>query len=217
MRLLSGERYKWVVVGLMWLVTTLNYVDRMTIFTVFPLIKREMGISDIVLALLGSTFLWAYGVFSPLGGYLGDRFSRKGVIIGSLVIFSLVTFATGYAHTGRQLILLRVFLGLSEAIFLPTALSHIASFHSVSTRSLANAICLTGFSVGAGIGGFYGGYMGDHYTWRMGFYILGVVGILVALMLVAFLHDNPITMAERRTQGGRRSRRSGSIGRLWLF
>jgi len=202
MRLLSGERYKWVVVGLLWLVTTLNYVDRMTIFTVFPLIKREMGISDIVLALLGSTFLWAYGIFSPLGGYLGDRFSRKGVIIGSLVIFSLVTFATGYAHTGRQLIVLRVFLGLSEAIFLPTALSHIASFHSVSTRSLANAICLTGFSVGAGVGGFYGGYMGDHYSWRTGFYILGVVGIFVALILVALLHDNPITMAERRTQGG---------------
>jgi MFS family permease len=200
MKLFSGERYKWVVVGLLWLVTTLNYVDRMTIFTVFPLIKREMGISDIVLALLGSTFLWAYGVCSPLGGYLGDRFSRKQVIIGSLVIFSLVTFATGYAQTGRQLIVLRVFLGLSEAIFLPTALSHIASFHSASTRSLANAICLTGFSVGAGVGGFYGGYMGDHYSWRTGFYILGVVGIFVALILVALLHDNPDTMAERRAQ-----------------
>jgi MFS family permease len=201
MRLTSDGHYKWVVVGLLWLVACLNYIDRMTIFTVFPLLKREMGVSDIVLALLGSTFLWAYGACSPLGGYLGDRFSRKQVIIWSLVIFSLVTFATGRVHSGRQLITLRVLLGLSEAIFLPTALGHIASFHSKSTRSLANAICLTGLPVGAGVGGFYGGYMGDHYSWRMGFYILGVVGILVALLLIAFLCDNPATTAERRTQG----------------
>jgi predicted MFS family arabinose efflux permease len=201
MRLTTGGYYKWIVVALLWLVTCLNYTDRMTIFSVFPLIKKEMGVSDIVLALLGSTFLWAYGACSPLGGYLGDRFSRKRVIIWSLLIFSLVTFATGLAHSGRQLITLRLFLGLSEAIFLPTALAHIASFHSASTRSLANAICLTGLPVGAGIGGFYGGYMGDHYSWRTGFYILGVVGILVALILLAFLRDNPATTAERRAQG----------------
>jgi MFS family permease len=201
MRLFSDERYKWVVVGLLWLVTTLNYVDRMTIFTVFPLIKREMGISDIVLALLSSTVLWAYGIFSPLGGYLGDRFSRKGVIIWSLVIFSVITFSTGFAHSGRQLIALRVLLGLSEAIFLPTALAHIASFHSVSTRSLANAICLTGFSVGAGVGGFYGGYMGEHHSWRTGFYILGFVGIFLALILVALLRNNPLTMAGHSKEG----------------
>jgi MFS transporter, Spinster family, sphingosine-1-phosphate transporter len=190
MRLSCGSHYKWIVVGLLWLVACLNYTDRMTIFSVFPLIKKEMGASDIALALLGSTFLWAYGACSPLGGYLGDRFSRKQVIIWSLLIFSLVTFATGLADSGRQLIALRVFLGVSEAIFLPAALAHVASFHSDSTRSLANAICLTGLTVGAGVGGFYGGYVGDHYSWRTGFFILGVVGLLVALILIAFLRDS---------------------------
>ena len=72
-RLTSGGYYKWIVVALLWLVTSLNYTDRMTIFSVFPLIKKEMGVSDIVLALLGSTFLWAYGACSPLGGYLGAK------------------------------------------------------------------------------------------------------------------------------------------------
>src|SRR5208283_5072762 len=100
-------------------------------------------------------------------------------IIWSLVIFSFVTFATGFAHSGLQLIGFRILLGFSEAIFLPTALAHIATFHSDSTRSLANAIALTGFPVGAGIGGFYGGFMGDHYSWRTGFYILGIVGLIV--------------------------------------
>jgi MFS family permease len=204
MRLTSDGHYKWVVVALLWLVACLNYVDRMTIFSVFPLIKREMGLSDIMLGLLGSTFLWAYGACSPLGGYLGDRFSRKRVIISSLVIFSLVTFATGLGQTGRQLIALRVLLGVSEAIFLPTALAHIASFHSESTRSLANAIALTGLSVGAGVGGFYGGYMGDHYSWRTGFFILGIVGVFVALILVACLRDPATAVVkpgERQTEG----------------
>jgi len=204
MRLTSDGYYKWVVVGLLWLVACLNYVDRMTIFSVFPLIKREMRLSDIVLALLGSTFLWAYGACSPLGGYLGDRFSRKRVIVWSLVIFSLVTFATGLAQSGRQMLALRVFLGVSEAIFLPTALAHIASFHSEATRSLANAIALTGLTVGAGVGGFYGGYMGDHYSWRTGFFILGVVGVLVAVILIAYLRDHaaaPVKPVARQTEG----------------
>ena len=186
----NSNRYaKWVVVFLLFLVAALNYADRMAIYGVLPLLKKEMGVSDIVLALLGSTFLWTYAGSSPLGGYLGDRFNRKLVIICSLAIFSLVTFATGIAHTGLQLIVFRILLGVSEAIFLPTALAHIATFHSDSTRSLANALALSGFSVGAGIGGFFGGYMGDHYSWRSAFYILGAVGAAVALILVVYLPD----------------------------
>jgi predicted MFS family arabinose efflux permease len=191
---------KWVVVVLLWLVATLNYADRMSIFSVFPLLKKEMGVSDLVLALLGSSFLWVYGFSSPLGGFVGDRFNRKQAIIWSLLIFSFVTFATGFAHSGLQLIGFRILLGLSEAIFLPTALAHIATFHTDSTRSLANAIALTGFPVGAGIGGFYGGFMGDHYSWRAGFYILGIVGLVVALVLVAFLPNLPASMVESRPQ-----------------
>ena len=193
----NSNRYSpWVVVGLLCVVATLNYADRMTIFSVFPLLKKEMGVSDLVLALLGSTFLWVYGASSPLGGYIGDRFNRKWAIICSVVIFSFVTFATGFAHSGLQLIVFRILLGVSEAIFLPTALAHLTTFHSDSTRSLANAITLTGFPVGAGLGGFYGGYMGDHYSWRTGFYLLGIVGLGVALILVAFLPNQPVATDE---------------------
>jgi len=182
---------KWIVVGLLFLVAALNYADWMAIFSVFPLLKKEMGVSDLVLSMLGSSFLWVYGASSPLGGFIGDRFNRKQAIIWSLAIFSVVTFASGFAQTGLQFILFRVLLGFSEAIFLPTALAHIATFHSDSTRSLANAIALAGFPVGAGIGGFYGGYMGDHYSWRAGFYVLGIVGLVVALILVVFLPGHP--------------------------
>ena len=122
--------YKWVAAGVIWLIAALNYADRMTIFSVFPVLKHELGFSDITLALLGSTFLWTYAFCSPIGGYLGDRFSRRGIILTSLVLFSLVTFATGLVHSQVQLIGLRCLLGLSEAIFLPPALAYVAGFHS---------------------------------------------------------------------------------------
>jgi MFS family permease len=178
----SSGKYKWVVVAIIWLIACLNYTDRMTIFSVFPVLKREMALSDVALALLGSSFLWVYGFFSPIGGYLGDRFSRKPVILLSLLIFSLVTFATGLARTGTQLIALRCLLGLSEAIFLPPALAYIANFHSDRTRSFANSIALSGLTTGAGLGSWYGGYMTEHYTWRIGFFALGFAGILVAMI-----------------------------------
>ncbi len=187
-----NPHYKWVVVGVMWLIACLNYTDRMTIFSVFPVLQKQMGLSNIGLALLGSSFLWVYAVFSPVGGYLGDRFPRRRVILGSLVLFSIVTFATGLARTGNELLALRCFLGVSEAVFLPPALAYIASYHFDSTRSLANSIALSGLTAGAGLGSWYGGFMTEHYSWRIGFFLLGGVGMLVAVISTLVLRPDAL-------------------------
>lgn len=192
----SNPSYKWVVVGVMWLIACLNYTDRMTIFSVFPVLKNEMGLTDIGLALIGSSFLWVYAVFSPVGGYLGDRFPRRRVILGSLVLFSLITFATGLARTGNELVALRCLLGVSEAVFLPPALAYIASYHFDRTRSLANSIALSGLTAGAGLGSWYGGFMTEHYSWRIGFFLLGGIGLLTAVVSMLVLRpDTPVTLA----------------------
>jgi|HubBroStandDraft_4_1064222.scaffolds.fasta_scaffold12690_2 MFS family permease len=190
--------YKWVVVAVMWFIACMNYTDRMTVFSVLPVLKREMGFTDIALSLLGSTFLWVYGICSPVGGYLGDRFSRRRVILASLVLFSLITFATGLTRTPGQMIGLRCLLGVSEAIFLPPALAYIASFHSDRTRSLANSIALTGLTAGAGFGSWYGGYMSEHYSWRMGFFGLGAVGIIVAILAAIILRPDHVAIAREQ-------------------
>ncbi len=184
--------YKWVVVGVIWLIAMLNYADRMVIFSVFPLLKREMGFSDVGLALLGSTFLWTYAICSPLGGYLGDRFPRRRVILSSLLIFTCITSAMGLAHGIHQMLALRCLLGLSEALFLPPALAYIATFHTERTRSLANSIALTGLTTGTGVGSWYGGYMSEHYTWRMGFFGLGAAGLAVALVARLLLRKDSL-------------------------
>jgi MFS family permease len=193
---------KWVVVGLVWIVTCLNYMDRMTLFAIFPILHKQMGLSNVALAMLGSVFLWAYGLSSPIGGYLGDRFNRKTVILSSLAIFSFVTFITGLSQNWTELVTLRIFLGVSESLFLPAALAHIASFHTNATRSMANALALTALPAGAGLGGFYGGFMAEHYSWRAGFYLLGVFGILLLLLLLAVLpNEGPLTRQSRMGHG----------------
>jgi MFS family permease len=190
----SNPYYKWVVVAAMWVIACLNYTDRMTIFSVLPVLKNEMGLSDIGLALLGSAFLWVYAVFSPVGGYLGDRFPRRKVILLSLVLFSLVTFATGTARSGKELVALRCLLGVSEAMFLPSALAYIAGYHFDQTRSLANSIALSGLTAGAGLGSWYGGFMAEHYSWRFGFFLLGGIGLLVAALTTMILRQDPIVI-----------------------
>ena len=194
----SSPIRKWIVVSVIWLIACLNYTDRTAIFSVMPALKGEMRLSNIGLAMLGSTFLWVYALFSPVGGYLGDRFSRKRVIILSLSLFSVVTFVSGFARTGRELIELRCLLGVSEALFLPPALAYIASYHLEGTRSLANSIALSGLTMGAGLGSWYGGFMTDHYSWRLGFFWLGGIGLLVALLSMAILPTDSIVVSTPR-------------------
>jgi MFS transporter, Spinster family, sphingosine-1-phosphate transporter len=193
--------YKWLVVAVLWVIGCLNYTDRQAIFSVFPILNKELGMSDVQLGLLGSVFLWVYGLSSPVAGYLGDRFRRKKVILWSLVIFSASTFATGMALARWHLLWLRGLLGISEALYLPAALALIADYHSSRTRSTAVGLHQTGLLTGGVLGGFLGGYMGEHYGWRVAFYLLGGVGALVALVSVLSLREAPKGASDFLTSG----------------
>ncbi len=88
---MNNKNYKWVVVGLLWFVCFFNYADRQAIFSVFTPIQKEMGLSDVQLGWVGSAFMYVYALAGPLAGIIGDRFSRKFLIIGGLVFWSVVT------------------------------------------------------------------------------------------------------------------------------
>src|SRR3954447_20842136 len=98
------RRYGWVLVALLWVIWLLNYLDRQIIFSVFPLIQRDLAISDTELGLIGTAFLWVYAAASPIAGYLADRIGRKRMVVASLVVWSAVTWATGQARTLPQLL-----------------------------------------------------------------------------------------------------------------
>ncbi len=91
---MRDQHYQWFVVGLLWFVCFFNYADRQAIFSVFPLLKTEIGLSDVQLGIVGASFMWVYAGAAPLAGLVGDRFRRKTLIIGGLIFWSVITIAT---------------------------------------------------------------------------------------------------------------------------
>lgn len=186
-----AKHYKWILVALLWVVALLNYIDRQIIFSVFPLLKTDLKITDVQLGFLGTAFLWVYGLLSPAGGYIADRFGRRRVILGSLGVWSAVTWWTGHSHGYAELVAARGWMGISEAFYLPAALALIADYHGDDSRSRATGLHQSGLYAGIALGGVTGGWMGDRYGWRAAFVVLGVVGLVYALALTLGLKESP--------------------------
>ncbi len=193
---MSGSRYKWFVVALLWLVCLFNYADRQAIFSVFPLLKSEMGLSDVQLGIVGSSFMWVYALAGPLAGIVGDRFSRKALIVGGLVFWSLVTVATALSTRYSHLVLLRALEGLGEAFYFPASMSLISDYHGRTTRSRALGLHQSSVYAGTIAGGAVAGYFGQYYGWRSGFYLFGSLGVLLGVVLIALLREPARGQAE---------------------
>ena len=124
-KLNEKKSYPWIVVGLLWFVALLNYLDRQMLSTMKSAMMDD--IPELAKAenfgLLMAIFLWIYALMSPVSGIIADRFNRKRIIIASLFIWSGVTMAMGYASTFNQIYILRGIMGFSEAFYIPAALS----------------------------------------------------------------------------------------------
>jgi MFS family permease len=186
----NSKAYPWIVVGLLWVVALLNYLDRQMLSTMQAAMAidiAELSIAENFGRLMG-IFLLVYGFLSPAAGAVADRMNRKWLIAGSLFVWSAVTFFMGYATSFNQLYWLRAFMGISEALYLPAALSMIADYHTNKTRSLAIGIHMTGLYTGQALGGF-GAAIAANYSWRTVFHGFGIIGIIYAVILILFLND----------------------------
>lgn len=188
----------WLVVGLLCVVGCLNYLDRIMITTMRTSIIEDMPMTDAQFGLLTSVFLWVYGLLSPFAGFLADKFNRSRVIIGSLFVWSLVTYLTSHATTFQELLATRALMGISEACYIPAALALISDYHRGSTRSLATGIHMSGIMVGQSLG-FLGGWLAENHTWSYAFSIFGMVGIIYAVVLLFLLRDAPKNQAKQIT------------------
>ncbi|GAB3328176.1 MFS transporter [Larkinella ripae] len=180
----------WLVVALLCVVGCLNYLDRIMITTMRDSIKAAIPMTDAQFGLLTAVFLWIYGLLSPYAGFLADRFNRSRVIIGSLFVWSLVTWLTAHATTFEELLATRALMGISEACYIPAAMALIVDYHKGRTRSLATGIHIAGVMVGQSLG-FLGGMIAENRDWSAAFSVFGLVGIGYATVLVFFLRDAP--------------------------
>jgi predicted MFS family arabinose efflux permease len=181
----------WLMVGLLWVVGCLNYLDRVMITTMRGSLKETIPMTDAQFGLLTTAFLLVYALLSPLAGFLADRFNRSRVIIGSLLVWSLVTWLTAHAKTYDQLLTTRLLMGVSEACFLPAALALVADYHRGTTRSLATGIVLGGVMIGAAMGGL-GGWIAERHHWSYAFSVFGLIGVGFVFVLLLWLRDAPL-------------------------
>lgn len=188
--MINKIKYSWVVVGLLWVVALLNYMDRQMLSTMKP--SMMIDIAELQTATnfgrLMAVFLWIYGCMSPFAGMIADRLSKKWLIVGSLLVWSAVTFSMGFAQTFDQLYWLRALMGISEALYIPAGLALIAEYHDSKTRSLAVGIHMTGLYMGQALGGF-GATIAHDFSWQAAFHYFGLAGVVYSLVLMMFLKD----------------------------
>lgn len=194
----SGAATAWAAVGLLAPVALLNYLDRQmlasmqsSVMASVPDLGEARNREELWGLMLGQ-FKWVYAAFSPIGGYVADRFSRRLTICGSLFVWSAVTWGTGQVTTYNELLWARTLMGLSEAFYMPAALALIADYHIGATRSRAVGLHQMAIYLGVIAGGF-GGYVAatPELGWRFAFTACGAFGMIYALPLVALLRDAP--------------------------
>lgn len=189
-KLISCKAYPWIVVGLLWIVALLNYMDRQMLSTMRD--AMQIDISELESAVnfgrLMAIFLWIYGLVSPFAGAIADRISRKWLIIASLGVWSAVTTLMSFCTNYNEIFWLRALMGVSEALYIPAALSLIADYHTGKSRSFAIGIHMTGLYLGQAVGGF-GATLAAAFSWQQTFHWFDIIGVAYAALLMVLLYE----------------------------
>jgi len=196
----SNPRYRWYVVGMLWWISFFNYADRQAIFSVFPLLEKEMHLTPVELGLLGSAFAWVYGLCAPFAGNIVDRVRRTAAILWGLHVWSVICVATALSRNFRHLFFFRAAEGLGETFYYPASMSLLSDYHGKRTRSRAMGLHQTSVYFGTIGGGFFAGLIGQHYGWRWSFVVFGTLGILLGIVLKKYLCEPQRGAAEEGLQ-----------------
>ena len=188
----------WRVAVFLFVAAGLNYADRTALSSVIPPLREDLGVTDAQVGLAGLLFLWTYAIASPFAGNLADKYSRSKIVFWSILIWSLITLLTGLSRNTTDLLVLRAALGLAESFYLPAAVALLGEHHGPATRGKAMGFHLIGLNLGVLLGGAFVGSLAEHYGWRPGFWILGVMGIALACGAKYFLSDGPVPVAETK-------------------
>lgn len=191
----EGKFYKWEVLILLWMGYLLNQADRQVFNTVLPAIRDALSLTDTSVGLIATLFNLAFAVFVPIGGWMGDRFSRKWVVTISVLLFSVATMFTGMAGTFLMLVVLRsIATGGGEALFGPSNYSILAQYHT-DTRARAMSIHQTAYYIGVILAGWLAGLIADKIGWEYSFLVFGGFGLIWGVLMIFRLNNKPVETA----------------------
>lgn len=189
---LYTDGYKRVVLGMLVMAYTFNFIDRTIISTIGQAIKVDLKLTDTQLGYLGGLyFALLYTLLGVPIARLAERFNRTSIIAAALVIWSGFTVACGFAGNFVQLALCRFGVGVGEAGCSPPAHSLISDYYEPKRRSSALAIYSFGIPLGTMIGAVSGGYLAENFSWRIAFVIVGLPGLILALLVKLLVKEPP--------------------------
>src|SRR5262245_55816225 len=193
----ASERYRYYVVWFLFLVYVFNFVDRQILTTLIEPIKNEFKLHDWQLgALSGLAFALFYTTFGIPVARWADKSNRVNIIALSLLVWSTATAVTAFARNFWQLFAARVVVGIGESGCSPPALSLISDYFEPKRRGKAVSIYAMGVYGGTFIGLMMGGVVAQIYGWRAAFFIVGIPGIVLALILKLTVREPPRGFSE---------------------
>ena len=194
--------YRWQVVAMLWAISFFNYADRQAIFSVFPLLQQQMGLSTIQLGLLGSSFAWVMDLRDVCRTDCGSRSAKigdPGRPAGMEHYLSLHRLCEWFPR------IVRIARGrrFGRDFYYPASMSLISDYHGKATRSKAIGLHQTSVYVGTIAGGFFAGLIGQYYGWRWSFYVFGGLGIVLGVLLNRYLREPERGAADMEEAGHR--------------
>jgi ACS family hexuronate transporter-like MFS transporter len=181
-------RIRWIIAGLLFVETILNYLDLQTLAVLAPTLGKEMGLTDIQYATITQAFQISYLVAFLLGGWVIDKLGvRRGLAL-AMIWWSLAEAAHGFAHTGHELLLFRALLGFGYPGAYLAAAKAASEWYPPQERALVTGIYTAGATVGATVAPPLIAWLAIHYNWHAAFFITGFVGVFYALVWLMFYH-----------------------------
>jgi MFS transporter, Spinster family, sphingosine-1-phosphate transporter len=181
---LSPSRVAWITLAILSGLNMLNYLDRYVMSAVLTPLQAELHLDDADGGALASAFMLGYFMTAPIFGYLGDRFPRKYLMLGGVLVWSVATAASGLAGNFGQLFAIRIVVGVGEACFVTMSPSWISDLFAATRRNTALTFFYVAIPFGSAIGFAIGGWFAERSEWRDAFFWVGLPGLAFALSLL---------------------------------
>ena len=186
----KSSKYRYLVVGLLVVVYTFNFLDRQLLSILTEPIRKDLQLSDTQMGMLGGIFFAAFYTFFGIPvGWLADRTKRIWIMSGACALWSLFTMGCGAATNFLSLAIMRMGVGVGEAGGSPPSYSLISDYFPPKERGTGLAIYSLGVPLGSMLGAAIGGGIAAHYGWRMAFFAIGAPGVLMALVMLLVIRE----------------------------
>jgi MFS family permease len=200
---LVSRGYAWYVFFLLFVLMLFDFIDRAVLSSIYPFLKTEWGVTDAQCGVLSAAVSWSITVFSIPSAILADRWSRKKTVGLMSTIWSLATISCAFTRNFTQLFVARLVLGTGEAGYVPAGNAMISALFPSRLRASLMGIFIGAGTLGAAIGVVLGGWIATHYGWRHVFGVVGLPGLVFALLFF-FVRDYKtidLTVSSRGADG----------------